>query len=205
MKGGGPMLMGTSTFVVDAAVEGATVLVDRSCGRCGTCRAGAGLWCSVPAAEGRSVSPRVPVAAAAALRAGVLAAAALLEAPRARTTLVVAEPGSPTAVLAGRMLDGLVLAAPSLTDEAVRAQVAEREPSGRAAVVMAGADVRSAVRAVRRGGHVCVVHASPDSRPSVTELVQREVTLLAPRQVTPVLDRLSEPDWAAAVAAVTAA
>ncbi|MDN4171696.1 hypothetical protein QWY28_01955 [Nocardioides sp. SOB77] len=195
------MTSGTGTFVADAVGAGEAVLVDHACGRCATCRSGAGLWCPSPLVVGRVVSPRVPASAADGLRCGLLAAAALLEAPPARTTLVVGEPGSPTVLLARRLLDGFVLAAPSLTDDAVRAQVAGREPSGRAAVVVAGPDVRAAVRAVRRGGHVCVPHATPDARPSVTELVQREVTLLAPRQVTPVLGRLSEPDWAAAVAA----
>lgn len=195
------------SFGTAARGAGSAVLVDRSCGRCSTCRSGAGLWCSAPVDHGRVVGPDLPAAAAERLRTAVLAAAALLEAPAARTTLVVTEPGSPTAVLAERLVDGFVLATPSLTDDAVRAQVAGREPSGRAAVVVAGDDVRSAVRAVRRGGHVCVPPVSPVSptaglsRPSVTELVQREVTLLAPRQVTDVLDRLAAPDWGAAIAA----
>ncbi|MDN4160191.1 hypothetical protein [Nocardioides abyssi] len=189
----------TSSFGVDT-VGTEALLADRSCGTCEPCAAGASLWCRSPRSTARTSSPALPGDVAPALRSAVLAVAALLDAPAARTTLVVGHEGSATLVLARLLVDGAVLAAPSLTDPALKAQVAAREASGRAAVVVAGDDVRSAVRAVRRGGHVCVPGQGAEM-PSVTELVQREVTLLAPQDVSRVLERLTDEDWAAAVAA----
>lgn len=197
------MIERTGSFGAD--VTGAdALLADRSCGVCEACAAGSSLWCRAPQEAARVASPVVPARLAPALQAAVLTAAALLEAPAARTTLVVTRAGSAALVLAQRLVDGTVLAAPSLTDPGLKAQVAGREASGRAAVVVAADDVRSAVRAVRRGGHVCVPSPAAEL-PSVTELVQREVTLLAPQQVTGVLERLTQRDWAAAVAAAQAA
>ncbi|GGO71481.1 hypothetical protein [Nocardioides deserti] len=192
-----------SSFGVDT-VGAEALLADRSCGTCEPCAAGAALWCRSPHGTARTSSPALPGDVLPALRSAVLAVAALLEAPAARTTLVVGHEGSATLVLARLLVDGTVLAAPSVTDPDLKAQVAAREASGRASVVVAADDVRSAVRAVRRGGHVCVPGPAADL-PSVTELVQREVTLLAPQQVTSVLERLTEADWAAAVAAARTA
>ncbi|WP_435742021.1 hypothetical protein [Nocardioides sp. SYSU DS0663] len=197
-------MTGLRSFDAIDVGDGTSVLLDRSCGTCPSCRGGATLWCSRPAGGGRTLTSPVPTASVTALREAVLAAAALLEAPRGGTVVVVGEDGSPQVVMARRVVADVVLAAPLLADQSVRAQVAAREPSGRAPVIVAGADVRAAVRAVRRGGHVCVPAPSSGSgsiQPSVTELVQREVTLVAPRRVTDVLDRMTRDAWAATVAA----
>lgn len=198
---------GTSLAVAPAG-PGTVVLVDHSCDECDTCSAGAPLWCTSPV-PGRTATAPVPEAAGLVLRDAVLSAAAVLEAPARSTVLVAAAEGAPVVLLVRSVVDAVVLAGPHLADEALRARITAREPSGRAPVVVAGGDVRAAVRAVRRGGHVCVPWSDAPpalDRPSVTELVQREVTLVPPRQVAEVLQRLGGADWDAVVAvAATAA
>lgn len=186
---------------------GTVVLLDRSCGKCDTCSAGAMLWCT-SLTSGRAVTTPVPAQAGPVLRDAVLLAAAVLEAPRCATVLVAAPEGAPVVRLIRSVVDAMVLAGGNLTDDTLRARVAAREPSGRASVVVTGGDGRAAVRAVRRGGHVCVGSSTSSPAlplPSVTELVQREVTLVSPRQVAEVLSRLSDDDWKAAVALATTA
>jgi hypothetical protein len=53
---------------------------------------------------------------------------------------------------------------------------------------------------VRRGGRVFVICADA-ALPSMTELVQREVSLVVPQDVAAVADRIDPALWAAAVAA----
>lgn len=57
-------------------------------------------------------------------------------------------------------------------------------PTGRADVVVTLFQAREAVRAVRRGGTVCLPLAEVDA-PSVTELVQREVRLVGAHSTMP--------------------
>ena len=176
------------------------VVVDRSCGACASCVAGAKLWCLAPVADGRELVPVFAVELAAALGPALAAAAALLEAPAATTVLVVDEQDGPLAVLVRALGPARVLVSPDPFDAETKALLADTEPSGRAPVIVAGADARAAVKAVRRGGHVCV--GQPGGRmPSVTELVQREVTLVGPRDAAAVVRLVGEPAWAAAVAA----
>jgi threonine dehydrogenase-like Zn-dependent dehydrogenase len=176
------------------------VLVDRSCGRCASCTAGATLWCGQPEDEGRDLALAVPADRAETLGAALAAAAAFVEAPAASTVLVVDEEDGPLAVLVQALSSARVLVGPDPFDAALKAQLADVEPTGRAAVIVAGSDARAAVKAVRRGGHVCV--GDPAARmPSVTELVQREVTLVGPRAVAGLIRRVGDPVWTATVAA----
>jgi hypothetical protein len=176
------------------------VLVDRSCGACPSCTSGAPLWCVRPEDEGRALTPPFAADLVDALAAALAAAAALLEAPAASTVLVVAEHHGPLAILVGTLGPARVLVSPDPFDLETRSALSEIESSGRAPVVVAGPDAQAAVKVVRRGGHVCV--GDPGARmPSITELVQREVTLVGPRDIAAVVRRAGESAWAAAVAA----
>ncbi|HEU5037980.1 MAG TPA: hypothetical protein VFT70_13320 [Nocardioides sp.] len=173
------------------------VLVDHACGACTACAAGAGLWCLTPTPEGRDLTPALPADRVDAVVHALLAVAALVATPTGATALLLADPESPVAVLARALAGGRLV----VTDDPAEARTAlADEPTGRAAVVVAGDDARAAVRAVRRGGHVCLVDpvAVP---PSVTEVVQREVTLVGPRDVTAVAARIDTELWAAVTAA----
>lgn len=176
------------------------VLVDRSCGSCPCCRAGASLWCERPEVDGRELARPVPADRAEATYSALTAAAALIEAPSVSTVLVVGRPGGPLHVLARELTEARVLVSADPFDADLRAALASLEPTGRAPVVVAAADARAAVKAVRRGGHVCIGHPS-DELPSVTELVQREVTLVGPRDVAGLVDRLGDSVWTALVTA----
>jgi hypothetical protein len=176
------------------------VLVDRSCGTCATCAAGAPLWCVRPEDQGRDLTPPFAPDLADALGAALAAAAALVEAPAASTVLVIAEQNGPLAILVATLGPTRVLVNPDPFDLETRSALTEIEASGRAPVVVAGPDAQAAVKVVRRGGHVCV--GDPDARmPSTTELVQREVTLIGPRDIAAVVRRAGESAWAAAVQA----
>lgn len=185
--------------VEDSGVD-LVVFVDRSCGGCAPCGSGATLWCASPSVTGRVLTAPFPAVLAPALRTALLGAAALAAAPDVATVLMAVAAEGPLPVLARAVSSSRLVAGPDLAAPELRAELGRLEPSGRARVVVAGADVRAAVRAVRRGGIVCV--ADQTARlPSVTELVQREVSLVGARDVAGVLSHLSEADWSAAVAA----
>lgn len=176
------------------------VFVDWSCAQCPACTAGAPLWCSQPSSDGRSVTEQLPARCATVLTTALLAVAALAEVPAAETVLVVAAEESPLALLARSIVVARLVTATDLHSAELRAELAQVEPSGRAGVVVAGLDVREAVKAVRRGGFVCIADDT-SQLPTVTELVQREVTLVGPRDVAGVLARVAHDDWEAALAA----
>lgn len=191
---------GTSLDTRSSGAGADAVLVDRSCGRCGACLAGATLWCLSPSTSGRDVGDPVPADRIGSLIAALLAAAALAEVPAVGTVLAVGDAEGALGVLLRAITDTRVLWAGDPSDARIKGELAHLESSGRAPVVVAGPDVRSAVRAVRRGGHVCT-GGSAVTLPSVTELVQREVTLVGPRDVAGVLRRLDQRTWISAVAA----
>lgn len=177
------------------------VFVDRSCGRCETCRSGAPLWCQTPAADGRELSPPVPAERAAQIGDALLAVAGIDAAVRVTTTagsaLVLRQLDGPAATLARALAEVPVVIAP---EPSAARELLSHEPTGRARVVVAGTDARAAVRAVRRGGAVCLTGVRT-ALPSVTEVVQREVTLVTPRDVAAVAGRVDDELWAAAIAA----
>ena len=178
------------------ATRGA-VLVDRACGSCACCAAGSTLWCLALTTEGRDLTPELPRVHVEALADALVAVAALHEVSGPASVLLVRDPSGPAALLARALLGGRVVVAPDLA--AAREQLAGA-PTGRASVVVADADIAGAVRAVRRGGHV-VVTCQPTALPTVTELVQREVSLVVPQDVAAVADRIDPTLWAAAAAA----
>lgn len=176
------------------------VLVDRSCGACASCGVGAPSWCLRPETEGRDLTTPVASGSADVLAGALAGAAALLEVPAPSTVLVLGDPHGPLAILVRILVPARVLVCLDPFDPVTRSALAEVEPTGRAPVVVAGPDARAAVKVVRRGGHVCV--GDPGAvMPSVTELVQREVTLVGPRDFGAVVRRAGESAWAAAISA----
>lgn len=77
---------------------------------------------------------------------------------------------------ARRLTGGVVHVADDLKDPQLREALTSR-PTGRADGIAVRRDAAAAVRAVRRGGVVCVGSTEPHL-PSVTDLVQREVRLV---------------------------
>ncbi|GAC1322584.1 MAG: hypothetical protein NVSMB13_01220 [Mycobacteriales bacterium] len=191
-----------SRGLVVTADGGKAQLVDVRCRLCAACRIGRDYWCLDALAAG----PVLAEMAAALDRALIwrwLSALAALAAARA-------EPNSPLLVLGQDspepILDllaiwhrGPVVVATDARDPGMRNRLSGLSSTGRAAMVVTVTDVRSAVRAVERGGQVC---APDDGRalPSVTELVQRDVrlvsalsidALVAPSSWAVLADRLS--------------
>ena len=82
----------------------------------------------------------------------------------------------------GLVFTGRVIATADPKDPAIRARVAALTETGRAPVVVALADAQMAVHAVARGGVVCLPDAAVQT-PTVTQLVQRELTLVSARDV----------------------
>jgi hypothetical protein len=189
-----------AAFGVEYSGIDLVVFVDRSCGGCAPCTSGGTLWCARPSVTGRVLTTPFPAVLAPALRTALLGAAALAAAPDVATVLMAVAAEGPLPVLARAASSARLVVGPDLAAPELRAELLRLEPSGRARVVVAAGDVRAAVRAVRRGGFVCV--ADHTARlPSITELVQREVSLVGARDVAGVLSHLSEADWSAAVAA----
>jgi len=109
---------------------------------------------------------RVLSAAAAVLAAGL--------APDAVLVVLDDEPAlGALGALCAALHTGVVLTAADA--RALQGQITT--PTGRADAIVTTRAARSAVRAVRRGGTVCLPWADVDA-PSVTELVQREVRLV---------------------------
>lgn len=167
------------------------VLVDLSCGLCHSCCAGAPLWCQSPGAEGRDLSPAITSGRVDDVAAALMLASAVTRTPVGATVLVLADEREPVALVLAELATGRVVVAPDV--QSARSQLAS-EPTGRAAVVASADEIRAAVRAVRRGGHVCTAGPAA-SRPSVTELVQREVTLVGPNDVAGVAGRIPTVLW----------
>ncbi len=167
---------------------GITRMFDHACGNCEACLRGVLLSCTEPWAVGveilrGSVEPDV-------MLRGVTAAAAFASSgvPADAVVLVLAD--EPTLARLIRMIhDGPILEAASSADPDVRAALQELTPTGRPDVVVTDRQGRAAVKAVVRGGMVVLPFAEVDA-PSVTELVQREVTLIGPKAVQDLVNRV---------------
>lgn len=188
----------TQAVRVRPAGEHDAVLVDVSCGRCLECEAGAPVWCREQGEEGREVV-RVPAMLAPVALEALLATAALERAPEGVPVLVVAAPGSPLPELVRRLRADASVICGDPADGDVREALAALDPTGRAPVLVTTGDARRAVKAVRRGGQVCV-SGTAAAVPSITELVQREVTLVGPRDLAPVMTRIDPPELRALLA-----
>ncbi len=112
------------------------------------------------------------------------AAAAVLAANLSPDAVLVVLASDPSLVdLCRAVHPGPVLAA----DDAASLRGEILTPTGRADAVVTTAAAQRAVRAVRRGGVVCLPWAEVDA-PTVTEVVQREVRLVS----APTLDALTD-------------
>lgn len=169
------------TWTLQGDVSGPRLLTT-ACGRCRECQAGLSAWCrqtggpeDVAAVGFGAGDPTRDLAGVACLsavdRAGLGAADHLV---------ILLSDGLPawlpTAV--GILTGAVVHAVGDLRDGDLKRELTTR-PTGRADCVVVHRAVAAGVRAVRRGGVVCVGTTSPDM-PTVTELVQREVRLIGP-------------------------
>jgi hypothetical protein len=181
--------------------------VDVRCGGCAACAADRDYWCLEARETGGVLADVSGVQDAALVRRWTSALAALSVArSRPSAALLVLGDVDPEAVtdLVAPWAQGPVLVAADGRDPEMRRRLAEVSVTGRAPVVLTVTDVRAAVRAVERGGQVC----GPDGGarlPTVTELVQRDVTLLAARGVDGLVTDSSWPLLAARLSAVLGA
>lgn len=181
-----------------------TQVLDVSCGSCAACSGRRPYWCLDPRSEGRPVTAIAGLADLGELRRWF----SLLEALAGcavdnDAALLVLSPAPRDAVrsLVGLVHRGLTCASEDGRDDQTRATVARASATGRAHMVVASHDAQRAVKAVQRGGTVCLPDA-PVVPPTVTELVQRDVQLVGPRDVTRLRDRVDEESLSHALAAV---
>lgn len=188
-------------FLVEDAFPVAK-LVDVRCGRCAACRTGRDYWCL----EGRESGPvlaEIGVGDGDAVRRWTSALGALAVARPAPGAPLLVLSDAPTELVTRvvkQWHDGPVVVASDARDPKMRHQLARLSGTGRAPVVLTVTDVRGAVRAVERGGQVCAPDAVA-ALPSVTELVQRDVTLVAARGVDALVEHSS---WLELGASLTA-
>jgi hypothetical protein len=172
-----------------------THVLDVHCGHCAACRAALDFWCLDAREEGPVLcSLERPVVADELHRwLGALAALATTS-PAPDSVLLVLEDvdADAAAELVRPWHAGPVLASRDGRDAEARDRLTALSPTGRAQTVLTLHDARTAVRSVERGGHVCL----PDigvGAPSVTELVQRDVKLVAARRID---DLVATTSWA---------
>lgn len=190
-----------------STLAGSTLLDDVSCGTCPACRAGRDYWCSAPLLTGTPLGTLRGDVAVDLVRRWTTVMCALLDAevPQDDAVLVLTqEPSDEVVRLVAGVHDGLVLTSADGRDEHTRDVLASASPTGRAQVVIALRDARTAVRSVQRGGTVCLPDAPVDA-PTVTELVQRDVRLLGPSSLAPLADRHAWPSLLSALDALLAA
>ncbi|WP_191278635.1 hypothetical protein [Nocardioides flavus (ex Wang et al. 2016)] len=96
---------------------------------------------------------------------------------------------------------GVVHVSPDGRDTETRAALRADSRTGRAQVVLALKDARSAVKSVQRGGTVCLPAADVDA-PTITELVQRDVRLVGPSDITSIAKGIEVSDLTRHLSAV---
>lgn len=168
---------------------GTALLFDRSCGHCGVCQLGWSAWCEQPG-EGRalcSIPKQVSVSFATAV---LMATSALMTADLDGSAIVAVctPPGHEVlSRLAQLVHRGPIVATSDLRDPQFKSYLGETSATGRPDAIVTVSSGRDAVMAVKRGGIVCLAE-SIDDMPSVTELAQREVRVLGPRDLSAVVD-----------------
>ena len=170
------------------------VVLDRSCGGCPTCRTGFRLWCTNLGPEREQVAfftTRDPRSVLRSLTAAAAFVGACVD-PQAVVLVLDDSDDDPMSIagLVRSLHSGAVYVTSDSADPAIRAGIAAASPHGRADVVVASLLARDAVKAVVRGGVVCL-SADAVEAPTVTELVQREVRLVGARSVQDVLERVA--------------
>lgn len=184
-----------------------TQLVDVHCGDCAACRVGRDFWCLAARDDGPVLVELTGSRDGELVSRWAAALGALGAARRdAGTSLLILadRPAESVASLIELFHPGPVVVARDAGDPEMRRRLSELSPTGRAAIVVTVSDVRAAVRAVERGGQVCGpldgLHL-----PTVTELVQRDVTLVAPRSIEALAAGSTWADLAARLYAVLSA
>jgi hypothetical protein len=167
------------------ASENSTRLIDARCGVCASCGVGRDYWCLGGRESGPVLAEIALVPDHGLARRWISALAALAAARHepADTLLVLTDVSPDLATeLVTSWHAGDVVVASDVRDPEMRHRLARLSSTGRAPLVFTATDIRAAVRAVERGGQVC---GPDDGRmlPSVTELVQRDVTLVSPKAI----------------------
>jgi threonine dehydrogenase-like Zn-dependent dehydrogenase len=170
------------------------VVVDRSCGHCPTCTSGFLLWCTDHGSEHEIMVPVTVMDPRSVLRSLTACAAFVIAGvdPSAVVLVLDEESSDPMAVtvLLRSIHPGLVLATSDPADTATRRAISQASVHGRADVVVARHLARAAVKAVVRGGIVCLSADTVEGL-TVTELVQREVVLVGARSIQDLLERVA--------------
>ncbi|MGZ4538545.1 MAG: hypothetical protein ACXVYC_00045 [Blastococcus sp.] len=104
-------------------------------------------------------------------------------------------PGASVVELIGAVHDGPVIASLDGRDSQTRSELAGLSSTGRAATVASPVDGISAVRSVERGGSVYLAD-TVTLVPTVTDVVQRYVSIRGPRTVDLLDDERIETAWA---------
>jgi hypothetical protein len=174
-----------------ARASGHYLLLDHACRNCVACEAGWPAWCEQPSAGEPLCS--VPEELGSTEAAELLSAASAFlcaAVPSSAVVLAVAARGQESILDLLRLVhSGTVLLAFDPRDALVKNRLAELSPIGRADVVVSLLSGRDGVLAVKRGGTVCLGGGGNDM-PSVTELAQREVRVLGPRDISELVKKV---------------
>ena len=170
---------------------GRVVIVDRSCGICTTCKSGFLLWCTDNGNERELMAPITSMDPHSLLRSLTACAAFAVASVDPSAAVLVLDEASNDPMSIKALLrsihPGFVVATSDPADAGARKALAQVSSHGRADVVVASHLARAAVKAVVRGGIVCLP-ADAVEGPTVTELVQREVQLIGARSIQDLLE-----------------
>jgi hypothetical protein len=173
---------------------GRVVIIDRSCGTCTTCESGFLIWCTESGNELELMAPITSMDPRSLLRSLTACAAFVVAGVGPNAVVLVLDEASNDPMSIKALLrsihPGFVVATSDPTDTSARKALAQVSSHGRADVVVASHLARAAVKAVVRGGIVCLP-ADTVEGPTVTELVQREVQLVGARSVQDLLELLA--------------
>jgi threonine dehydrogenase-like Zn-dependent dehydrogenase len=171
------------------AASGRVDIDDVSCGACSACAGGAPLWCENPVEHGVVLCSVRADSREQLQSLLILASVDAAQIDDDQVIVVVGHDDDDALVRLLRLVHGGdVLAGTDLKAPELRSVLSASRPSGRADVVATLGSARDAVRAVARGGTVCLTGTTA-SDATVTEVVQREVRLVGPKDLRSVIDR----------------
>lgn len=166
-------------------------LFSHACGSCAACTSGWSAWCECPAVSQPLCFVPETLGLPRASRL-LMAVSAFMSATVNDDAIVVAAvtSGDETLVDLLRLVHwGSVFAANDLRDAALKKQLLALTRTGRADVIVSLDGGRDAVMAVKRGGTVCLPEAVLNM-PTITELAQREVRMVGPRDMAALVDKV---------------
>lgn len=189
-----------------SAGTGSDTIVDASCGQCLACDGGMSLWCREPDDLRARRYADVPSEYGDTILRSLETAVALAHVPEnsedSSPILVMGDSAEVVAAFARKVVQRDIVTVHGNPDAALRQRLASHHASGRARVGASADSLRMAVRAVRRGGYACgATSAGPFA--SVTEVVQREVSLVPARDVRRFGDAFTVADWTDAITAAS--